>query len=102
MALLLCRPHALGLRGGVCLVDDNQIRCLQDKQFSARVAFDVVNRDNLKPVVRKHTRVALDFAIQCCLCIGANHDRFDIEFGTDFVLPLFTQMRWADDGEPFD
>ena len=97
--LLLSRTRAGGPRAGVNLIHDNQLRALIDEHVPARVAFDVVDAQDLKREVLIDARVSLNLAVEPGLRIGANDDGLDADFCTDFLLPLVAEMRQAKHGE---
>ena len=102
MALLLGSGGPLRAGAGMNFVHDHQLGTFIDEGGLAGVLLDVINRKDLKRVELIDGGVSLDFAIQTGLCIRADDHGLDADFITDFLLPLITKMRQADDRKAAD
>ena len=101
VALLLRGGSSGGARAGVGFIDDDEFGALLDEDVAADVGLDEIDADDLERVVIVNAGVALDLAVETGLGIGTDDDGLDVELGADFLLPLFAEVREADDGEAF-
>ena len=102
IALLLTGRRAGGPGTGVRFIDDDQFRTLFDEDIAPDIGLDEVDADDLVGIVVVDAGIALNLPVQARLGVGADDDRFQVELGANLRLPLFAQVRQADNGKALD
>ena len=101
--LLLVGVGAGGGRGAVRLVHDDEVRAVLDEVGAFAVTLDEVNADDLDGVVAKDAaRASGDAAFKLADRAGTDDDGIEAEFLAQLLLPLFAEVRRAEDAERLD
>ena len=103
VALLLIGVGAGGGRGAVRLVHNNEVRAVVQEVGSFAVALHEVNADDLDGVVAEDAaRARGDAAFKLADRAGTDDDGIEAEFLAQLLLPLFAEVRRAEDAERLD
>ena len=89
-------------RRAVGLVHDDQLGTVEKERVLVAVALEEVDAGDLHRVVAVDAVRAGLAAVELADRSGADHDRFQVEFLGQFLLPLLAQIGRAQDAEPLD
>ena len=90
-------PHA-----GMRLVDDDEVRAGAQKIVAPPVRFDVIEGYDREEIGVEHRFVRAESPLQAGSRSRADHLGVEAELFGELLLPLFAQVRRADDGQPLD
>jgi hypothetical protein len=98
---LMGSPPAFDRGGaGVGLVHDHKFGAGPQEIETAAVRFDKICGDNYKGIGIEDRLVAPEISLQPSSRAGKDQFGLDIELGNEFLLPLFRQVRRAEDANP--
>ena len=88
-------PAFYGGGAGVGLVNDHEFRAGPQEVKAAAVRFDKVSRDHHEGMGIEDRLVPPQISLKSSGGTGKDQLGMDVEFGNEFLLPLFRQMRRA-------
>ncbi len=100
--LVLLAPRLGGDRRTVGLIDDDELRTVEQEQVLVAVALEKVDAGNLNRVMPVDALGAGLAPLQRPDRSRADDDRLQIELLGEFHLPLVAQARWAQHAKPPD
>jgi hypothetical protein len=96
--LLLTRTDATRLSSRMCFIDDYEVGAIRKEGSTAGIALHKVDAHDQVFVVSVHAQVAArKVTFQSCKRTCTDNFSVNVELGFQFLLPLVTQMRWAND-----
>lgn len=103
MTLLPCIGFAFLPKSStrMSFVHNDHLRTSTDEVVAAGVGLDVVHGDDGEREDVEHGSIAAD-AVQPFGCSAKDQFRFDVEFFSQFFLPLFSEVWRAEDAETLD
>src|SRR5688572_13938120 len=96
MPLMRGASTFVGRCAGMCFVNDHEVRTSPQKVMSPSVGLDKIHRDNNEGICVKDGLVGAKIFLQSPSGTGKDKLGIDVEFRREFALPLFRQMRRAE------
>ena len=102
MALVLAAIAFAGKGAGVCFIDDDKFRAAAQKIVPVAVGFDKIGGDHDEGIMLKEGFARAALLLQAACRVGQYQLGGDMEFLLQFALPLFGQLRRAQDSDSVD
>src|SRR5712691_4283288 len=100
VAEMTARAHAADT--GMGLLDNHQLRAGADEIVPPALRLDVIQGDDRERIDIEYHLPSGKAALKSARRPGADYLRLNQEFAGELLLPLLTQVRRADDSQPFN